>query len=139
MPFYGVYDFTNRNHDANRDLEELLATRVIKTTMADDRATWDLASPMSHVGPDAPPFFLLHGTNDTVVPVEQARNFAGMLGEASRQPVVFAELPRAQHAFDTLPSVRAHHTVRAVERFLAVVRSQRGGATPAEAVAADQA
>ena len=138
MPFYGVYDFTNRNHDANRDLEELLATRVIKTRLADDRATWDLASPMSHVRPDAPPFFLLHGTNDTVVPVEQGRNFARMLGEASRQPVVFAELPRAQHAFDTLPSVRAHHTVRAVERFLAVVRSQRGGVTPAEAVGADQ-
>ena len=139
MPFYGVYDFTNRNRDANPNLEELLATRVIKTRLADDRATWDLASPMSHVGPDAPPFFLLHGTNDTVVPVEQGRNFARMLGEASRQPVVFAELPRAQHAFDTLPSVRAHHTVRAVERFLAVVRSQRGGVTPAEAVGADRA
>ena len=139
MPFYGVYDFTNRHGDANPDLEELLATRVIKTRLADDRATWDLASPMSHVRPDAPPFFLLHGTNDTVVPVEQGRNFARMLGEASRQPVVFAELPRAQHAFDTLPSVRAHHTVRAVERFLAVVRSQRGGVTPAEAVGADRA
>ena len=94
---------------------------------------------MSHVGPDAPPFFLLHGTNDTIVPVEQGRNFARMLREASTQPVVWAELPRAQHAFDVLPSIRAHHTVRAVERFLAVVRSQQGGVTPAEAVGADQA
>ena len=139
VPFYGVYDFVNRHGDANRNLEELLARRVIKTPLADDRATWDLASPMTHVGPDAPPFFLLHGTNDTVVPVEQGRNFARMLGEVSRQPVVYAELPRAQHAFDLLPSVRTHHTVRAVERFLAVVRSQRGGATPAEAVGADHA
>lgn len=138
-PFYGVYDFTDRHGDAARGLEALLASRVIKTALADDRATWDLASPMSHVGPDAPPFFLLHGTNDTVVPVEQGRNFAGMLREASRQPVVWAELPRAQHAFDTLPSVRAHHAVRAVERFLAVIRSQRGGVTPAEAVGAEQA
>jgi acetyl esterase/lipase len=139
VPFYGVYDFTNRNGDAHPGLERLLATRVIKTSLADDRATWDLASPMSHVGPDAPPFFLLHGTNDTLVPVEQARAFAGMLRETSRRPVAFAELPRAQHAFDTLPSVRAHHTVRAVERFLAVVRSQRGGVTPAQAVGADRA
>ncbi len=139
VPFYGVYDFTNRNGDANRGLEQLLATRVIKTRLADDRATWDLASPMSHVRPDAPPFFLLHGTNDTLVPVEQGHAFARMLRETSRQPVAFAELPRAQHAFDTLPSVRAYHTVRAVERFLAVVRSQRGGVTPAEAVGADRA
>jgi acetyl esterase/lipase len=139
VPFYGVYDFTNRNHDANRGLEQLLATRVIKSRLADDRVTWDLASPMSHVRPDAPPFFLLHGTNDTLVPVEQGHAFARMLRETSRQPVAFAELPRAQHAFDTLPSVRAYHTVRAVERFLAVVRSQRGGVTPAEAVGADRA
>jgi acetyl esterase/lipase len=92
---------------------------------------------MSHVGPDAPPFFVLHGTNDTIVPVEQARSFCSMLGEVARQPVVYAELPRAQHAFDVLPSVRAHHTVHAIERFLAVVRSRHGGATPAEAVEAE--
>ena len=139
VPFYGVYDFVDRHGDAARRLEALLAQRVIKTRLADDRPTWEEASPMSHVGPDAPPFFLLHGTNDTIVPVEQGRNFARMLREASTQPVVWAELPRAQHAFDVLPSIRAHHTVRAVERFLAVVRSQQGGVTPAEAVGADQA
>ncbi len=137
VPFYGVYDFTDRHGGANRGLESLLARRVFKTTLADDRTNWDLASPMSHVRPDAPPFFVLHGTNDTIVPVEQARSFSSMLREVSRRPVVYAELPRAQHAFDTLPSVRAHHAVHAVERFLAVVRSGHGGATPAEAVDAD--
>jgi hypothetical protein len=61
-----------------------------------------------------------------------------MLRPVSRQPVVYAELPRAQHAFESLPSVRAHHTVHAVERFLAVVRSRHGGPTPAAAVRAGQ-
>jgi acetyl esterase/lipase len=139
VPFYGVYDFVDRHGRANRGLEDLLARAVFKTSLADDRASWDRASPMSRVGPDAPPFFVLHGTNDTIVPVEQAREFTAMLGAASRRPVVYAELPRAQHAFDVLPSVRAHHAVHAVERFLAVVRSQQGGATPREAVHADQA
>jgi hypothetical protein len=37
-----------------------------------------------------------------------------------------------------LPSVRTHHTVHAVERFLAVVRSEHGGPTPAEAVVSDR-
>ena len=137
VPFYGVYDFTNRNRDAHPLLERLLTDQVLKTAFADDRDSWHLASPMSHVRPDAPPFFLLHGTNDTLVPIEQGRAFARALGEVSRQPVVFAELPGAQHAFDISPSVRAHHTVRSVERFLAVVRSEHGGATPAEAVGAD--
>ncbi len=139
VPFYGVYDFLDRDGVANPQLEGFLAKSVFKTSPADDRAAWDLASPMSHVGPDAPPFFVLHGTNDTVVPVEQARAFVGRLRDASRQPVAYAELPRAQHGFDVLPSVRAHHAVHAVERFLAVVRSERGGATPAEAVGAERA
>jgi acetyl esterase/lipase len=137
VPFYGVYDFTDRNGDANPSLEPLLTSRVFKTSLTDDRENWDLASPMSHVAADAPPFFVLHGTNDTVVPVEQARAFSSMLRTVSRQPVVYAELARAQHAFDVMPSVRAHHTMHAVERFLAVVRSRQGGATPAEAVGVD--
>jgi acetyl esterase/lipase len=134
-PFYGVYDFTDRHGVANRNLDRLLAENVLKTRLADDREHWEAASPMSRVGPDAPPFFVVHGCNDTIVPVEQAREFAALLRAASRRPVAYAELPRAQHAFDVLPSVRTRHTVQAVERFLAVVRSERGGATPAEAVA----
>ncbi|MFO7281376.1 MAG: alpha/beta hydrolase [Thermoanaerobacterales bacterium] len=137
VPFYGVYDFLDRHGVANPMLEGLLARAVIKTRLEDDRETWDLASPMSHVRADAPPFFVVHGANDTVVPVEQARYFVSMLREVSTSPVVYAELPRAQHAFDILPSLRTHHTVRAVERFLAVVRSRHGGETPAEAVTSE--
>ena len=80
---------------------------------------------------------MLHGTNDSLVPVEQARAFVDELRKASQQPVVYAELPGAQHAFETMPSVRTHATVHAVERFLAVVRSEQGGETPAEAVDED--
>ena len=78
---------------------------------------------MSWVGPDAPPFMIVHGTNDGLAPVEQARSFAAMLRAVSRQPVVYAELPRAQHAFDLFHSVRTRRTVEAIERFLAVVRT----------------
>jgi acetyl esterase/lipase len=134
VPFYGVYDFMNRDGSAGRALVPFLERRVMHSRLADNQAVWEEASPMSHVRPDAPPFFVLHGTNDVLVPVEQAQSFVRSLRAVSRNPVVYAELPRAQHAFDVLPSVRVHHTVRAVERFLAVVRSEQGGVTPAEAV-----
>lgn len=134
VPFYGVYDFTDRHRVANPALDRLLTDHVIKTPLHADRATWEAASPMSHVSAGAPPFFVLHGANDTIVPVEQARWFVEMLRGVSTQPVVYAELPRAQHAFEVLPSVRTHHTVHAVERFLAVVRSRQGGPTPVESV-----
>ena len=111
VPFYGVYDFTNRDGTAGKALGPFVAKQLFRSAIDDDRERWDLASPISHVGPDAPPFFLLHGTNDTVVPVRQARSFAddaqGGVAAAGR----VRGAARAQHAFDSLPSIRAHHTV----------------------------
>ena len=61
--------------------------------------------------------------------------FVERLRAESDNPVVFAELPRAQHAFDIYSSVRTTHTVRAVERFLDVMHAdhlaQRDGLTAA--------
>ncbi|MEZ5178354.1 MAG: hypothetical protein R2746_08725 [Acidimicrobiales bacterium] len=54
---------------------------------------WEQASTMSWVGHDAPPFFVIHGENDSLVPVEQARSFVAMLRAASANPVAYAELP----------------------------------------------
>ena len=79
------------------------------------------ASPITHVSADAPPFFVLHGRNDSLIPVEQARAFTARLREVSRQPVVYAELPFAQHAFDIFGSARAAHAAVAVEQFLAEI------------------
>ena len=65
--------------------------------------------PSATSGPHAPPFFVLHGTNDSLVPVGQARTFVDELRKESNRPVVYAELPGAQHAFEMLP-VRAART-----------------------------
>jgi acetyl esterase/lipase len=129
VPFYGVYDFVNHLGTDRGELEKLLSERVFKTSLAADFEHWAQASPILRVGPDAPPFFVLHGTNDTLVPLRQAQGFVEELRKTSRQPVVYAELTGAQHAFDTFPSVRARAAARAVERFLAVVRSSRPAVT----------
>jgi len=134
VPFYGVYDFVNRHGTSRADMEDFLAKNLFKSRRADDRARWEQASTISHVGAHAPPFFVLHGTNDSLVPVEQARTFVDELRKVSSQPVAYAELPGAQHAFEIFPSIRADASAHAVERFLAVLRSEHGGETPAEAV-----
>ena len=139
VPMYGLYDITRTDDPFGRRLESLVAGKVLKTRLADDRPRWEQASPITHVHPGAPPFFVVHGVNDSVIPIEQARSFVDRLRAVSEHPVVYAELPRAQHAFDMARSVRTHHTVRAIERFLAVVRSRQGGATPAESVTSDRA
>lgn len=121
VPFYGVYDFTNRDGTGRPDMDGMLTDWVMGVSASEDPGIWDHASSMSWVDHDAPPFMVLHGTNDCLVPVEQARAFVAMLREASSEPVVYAELPGAQHAFDVFASPRCLYAVDAVERFLAVV------------------
>jgi acetyl esterase/lipase len=121
VPFYGVYDFT-RTDDAIHPLTvPTLAKYVFKLGRADISEPFRTASPITHVSADAPPFFVLHGRNDSLIPVEQARAFTKRLRDASRQPVVYAEMPFAQHAFDIFGSTRAAHAAVAVEQFLAEV------------------
>ena len=73
---------------------------------------------MLRVRKDAPPFYVIHGVNDTLVSVGQAREFIRALRAASDQAVAYTELSGAQHAFDVFPSVRSQHSVRGVDRFL---------------------
>jgi acetyl esterase/lipase len=128
VPFYGVYDFTRSDDALHPMLVPIVAKRVFKLSRADIAEPFRVASPITHVSEDAPPFFVLHGTNDSLIPVEQARSFTVRLREVSRQPVVYAELPCAQHAFDIFGSARAAHAAVAVEQFLAEMYASRQAA-----------
>jgi acetyl esterase/lipase len=120
VPLYGVYDFVDDEELGVRGMFTFLERMVFTSKLADTRALWEQASPQYHLRPDAPPFFVVHGRNDVFTHAAQARRFADDLRKESSQPVVYAELPYAQHAFDLFGSVRTRHTVHAVERFLDV-------------------
>ena len=120
IPFYGLYDFT-RDDAIHPLMVPTLSKYVFKLRRAEIKDAFRAASPVTYVSPDAPPFFVLHGRNDSLIPVEQARAFSKQLREVSRQPVAYAELPFAQHAFDIFGSARAAHAAVAVEQFLAEI------------------
>jgi acetyl esterase/lipase len=124
VPFYGLYDFT-MNDAIHPLMAPTLSKYVFKLKRPDIVDAFRNASPITYVNPDAPPFFVLHGRNDSLIPVEQGRMFSKRLREVSRQPVAYAELPFAQHAFDIFGSVRAAHATVAVEQFLAEIYSKR--------------
>ena len=127
VPFYGVYDLTR---DASGpgpfgpDMVTMLEKMVFKVKIADYRDLFEAASPTYRVTPSAPPMFVLHGANDTLVPVTVAREFVARLREVSQAPVAYVELPCAQHAFDVLASIRCSHTSVGAVRFLEGVRSR---------------
>ncbi len=127
VPFYGVYDFLDREQVRNDrgKMTEWLHANVMPCEPRGDPQLWDVASPLAQVHERAPPFLVLHGTYDSLAKVEEARLFALRLREVSRAPVVYAELPAAQHAWDLVHSVRAEHSVRAVARFLEWAHARR--------------
>ncbi len=117
---YGAYDLTNRHGVGHTYLVKHLEDKVFQSSLATDHADFDAASPMSRVRADAPPFFVVHGHNDSMIPVEQARRFTDLLAAVSTSPVVYAELPMAQHSFDVLASTRSARNAEAVGDFLGV-------------------
>lgn len=122
VPFYGVYDLAGRfGLEHFHAFERFLGRVVLKRRFSEAPEAFRAASPVHRVHADAPPFFVIHGTHDSLAPVEEARAFVAALREVSKAPVAYAELPGAQHAFEVFHSLRCRDTVHAVDRFLAAV------------------
>jgi acetyl esterase/lipase len=131
VPYYGVYDVTNAMHTkyGRQRLRFLMERTVMQQKLADAPDLFAGASPLLRldtVDPaDIPPFFVIHGAHDSLVPVREARFFVDKLRTVSHQPVLYAELPGAQHAFDVFGSVRVAHVLRATEHFLRAMHAKR--------------
>ena len=119
-PYYGVYDLTDvkKMHEM---MLPFLERFVMQARHADQPELFESASPISHVHRAAPPFFVLHGENDSVIPSMQAQAFCAALRDAGAPTVCYAELPNAHHAFDIFATVRSQLAADAVADFLGVV------------------
>jgi acetyl esterase/lipase len=127
LPFYGVYDLTGdpaRSGAYGPGTLDLLERRVMKTRLSDHPVLFEQASPDRRVTSAAPPMFAFHGANDTLVPPAVGRYFAGQLRGVSEAPVAYVELPRAQHAFDVMASIRSRHTTMGAVLFLEGIRAR---------------
>jgi acetyl esterase/lipase len=136
VPFYGVYDLAevfdprDRAGAHGERVGRWFARRIAGATVEEDRERFVRYSPIAHVGPQAPPFFVVHGGRDNLVPAEQARRFVAALREVSREPVLYAEIPGASHAFEVFHSVRTENVVNGVDRFLAWLHSAHRARRP---------
>ena len=136
VPFYGVYDLTNVGGHYYPELREWVFEKVVfKRTLDQAREVYRQASPTFQVHEDAPPFLVIHGDRDTLVPVGDARDFVARLREVSREPVRYVELPGAEHAFDLWPSERTARIAEGIGRFLTAVAESHGRGPTEDAVA----
>jgi acetyl esterase/lipase len=134
IPHYGVYDFTDESGTkyARQRMNSLLRPMVMPQE-AKYPEDFRAASPLFRITADAPPFLVVHGSNDTLVRVAEAREFVERLRETAKNPVAYAEIAGAQHAFDIFPSLRSAGVLRGVARFLEWCHATRNS-RPAGAV-----
>ena len=118
VPFYGIYDLADRQHFYPQFHDWLFEKVVIKEPLADAEDAYRSVSPVHRITEDAPAFLVFHGDEDTLVPVEDARAFVKKLENVSTNPVLYVEMPGAEHAFDIFPSLRTARVVECIERFL---------------------
>lgn len=124
VPYYGVYDFTNAD-TMHELMMPFLEQFVMRARFAETPERFRAASPISYVHDQAPPFFVLHGQKDELVPCAQARDFCEAMRTAGASVVAHAELANAHHAFDILSTARSRLAANAVADFLGIVYGRR--------------
>ena len=122
---YGRYDWEDRSTPERARFVDFLERVVVRQTIARHPEVFRDASPIARMHRNAPPFLVIHGSKDNVIPVEQARSFVERLRAVSHSMVGYLELPGAGHGFDLVDGERAGVMAHATSLFLNQVYRSR--------------
>jgi acetyl esterase/lipase len=122
---YGRYDWEDRSTVERARFVDFLERVVVRRRIDRHPEVFRNASPIARVHPQAPPFLVIHGSKDSVIPVAQARSFVERLKSVSRSVVSYVELPGAGHGFDMTDGARTGATAVAVGLFLNQIHRNR--------------
>ncbi|MCV7077153.1 alpha/beta hydrolase [Mycobacterium szulgai] len=122
---YGRYDWEDRSTPERARFVDFLERVVVKRSIKRHPEVFRDASPIARVHTNAPPFLVIHGSRDSVIPVAQARGFVERLRTVSRSLVCYVELPGAGHGFDLLDGARTGTVGHAISLFLNQVHRTR--------------
>jgi acetyl esterase/lipase len=115
---YGRYDWEDRSTPERVRFVDFLERVVVQRTIARHPELFRDASPIARLHRNAPPFLVIHGSKDSVIPVEQAHSFVERLRAVSHSMVGYLELPGAGHGFDLIDGERAGVAAHATSLFL---------------------
>lgn len=125
VPIYGRYDWQDRSTPDRVQFVDFLERVVVNRSIRRHPEVYRKASPIARVHPQAPPFLVVHGSRDVIIPVQQARDFVERLRAVSHSPVGYLELPGAGHGFDMTDGARTGATATAIGLFLNQIHRDR--------------
>ncbi|MBF0351039.1 MAG: alpha/beta hydrolase [SAR324 cluster bacterium] len=125
VAFYGVYDFIApfAKKTAYPALAQHLEQIVMQCSMSENRILFEKASPVYCLEQGVVPFLLIHGANDSMVPIEESLRFYHHLRKKQASFTTFLRLPLTQHGFDTLPSPVTQAVIPAIRQYLLQLRA----------------
>lgn len=109
---YGPSDLTTDFAKASGSVRSFLGGK----SFDDASQVYEQASPISHVTPDDPPTLVLHGSIDSIVPIDQAERLVARLKQAS-VAVEYDRLEGWPHTMDAEESVNRHCLAKMHEFF----------------------
>ncbi|MDX3802040.1 alpha/beta hydrolase [Streptomyces sp. AK04-3B] len=105
VDWFGPADLTSMGDPADPHTRE---AQLVGGPLGERSAEARAASPVTHAHRDAPPFLIMHGTEDSLVPLDQSRKLAEALTRAGAEAELIA-VPGADHGWfgmdDTGPLV----------------------------------
>ena len=115
---YGRYDWQDRSTPERDRFVDFLERVVVRKSIKRHPEVFRDASPIARVHRNAPPFLVIHGSKDSVIPVAQARSFVDRLRTVSHSQVGYLEFPGAGHGYDLIDGERAGAAAHATSLFL---------------------
>jgi acetyl esterase/lipase len=131
---YGIYDWQDRSTAQRARFMEFLERVVVKRSQVRHPEVFRAASPVDRVHKAAPPFLVVHGSRDSLIPVGEARAFVHKLRSVSAATVGYAELPGVGHGFDLTDAARTGAVVAGIGRFLRQIHQDRSAADAGAAI-----
>ncbi|KDF00156.1 esterase [Mycolicibacterium aromaticivorans JS19b1 = JCM 16368] len=131
---YGRYDWEDRSTPERIRFVDFLERVVVNKKQSKHADLFRKASPIARIHPKAPPFLVVHGSGDSVIPVAQAQSFVERLRSVSHSPVGYVELPGAGHGFDMTDGARTGSVSTAIGLFLNRIHRDRAAMSTKEVI-----
>ena len=94
VSLYGLYDWQDRSTVQRARFMEFLERVVVKRSQVRHPEVFDAASPVDRIHEAAPPFLVVHGSRDSLIPVGEARAFVEKLRSVSATTVGLCRVAR---------------------------------------------
>ena len=126
LSFYGVYDLHSCfDEEAPSLARAKLLSSAMGATPSSHPERYEAMSPRHQVHPKAPPFLLVQGSKDTLIPLEEPNAFQQRLRDAGASATLL-QLPEVEHAFDFFPTRTTRQALPVLTTWLNALLTRSG-------------